>query len=159
MLFWINNYMQRNELVDNKLDNIRNLGEQLVPYNFPLSIGAEEDINILKKMELEVDGYSILVYFNKSRYNGYYLETFQILGKNTPFLPFSLVVKLGCRFLGGHHLSLVEFYQENRKIYCWSLCVDDQGKPMSSPLDNDSLPCKYEGFEYLYMNPNSLNFY
>ena len=40
----------------------------------------------------------------------YYLESFQILGKHAPFLPFCLVVKLGCMFLGSHQLALVEFY-------------------------------------------------
>jgi len=146
--------------VSQAFERLRTMGEMLIPYNFPLGdVNDEDDLNILKKSEIDVDGYSLVIHFNKSRYNGYYLESFQILGKHAPFLPFCLVVKLGCMFLGSHHLSLVEFYQDNRKVYCWSVCVDYSGKPIPSPIEGDSLPCEYEGFEYKYMNPTQLNFY
>lgn len=152
--------MTRNEIVDSQLEQLRSLGEFLVPYNFPLAPkGDENDLSVLKKTELEIDGYTVVVHFNKSFYDDYYLETFQIIGKNSPFLPFSLVVKLACRVLGKHYLSFVEFYEQNRKNYCWSVCLDLDGRAIPSPIEEESFSCEYEGFEYFYLNPNQLNFY
>lgn len=145
---------------DQKIEIIRNLAEQLVPYNFPLApMDYEYDISCLKKTEVEVDGYSIVIHFNKACYGDYYLETFQIYNKNAPFLPFNLVVKLGQKVLGGHCLSLVEFYQADRKIYCWNVCVDDRGRPIPSPLKEKTKIKNFEGFEYGYMAPEQLNLY
>jgi len=142
------------------VDNLRSVGEMLIPYNFPLAHkDLEKDIAPLKKSEVEVDGYSLIIHFNKAKYKGYYLETFQIYNKYGPFLPFSLVVKMACKSLGGHLLSLVEFYQDDRKVYCWSVCVDEDGKPRPSPIEEESEPCEFEGFAYKYMHPDQLNFY
>ena len=142
------------------LETLRIVSQHLVPYTFPMAPAEfEEDIAPLKKQEIEVDGYSIIVHFNKADYKRYYLESLQILGKHSPFLPFHLVVKLAQRMLGGHHLSLVEFYQDSRKVYCWSVCVDKQGKPMPSPIEDETQPCEFEGFEYAYMQASQLNFY
>lgn len=110
-------------------------------------------------MECEVDGYSISFHFNRADYQDYYLETFQLYNKNSPFLPFNLVVKLAQKVLGGHNLSLIEFYQNEYKIYCWSVCVDKTGRPIVSPLQQQANLLSYQGFEYFYMNPNNLNLY
>lgn len=145
---------------DYKIEIIRNLSDHLVPYNFPLSpMEYERDISCLKKMECEVDGYSIKFHFNRADYKDYYLETFQLFNLNSPFLPFNLVVKLAQKVLGGHNLSLIEFYQNEYKIYCWSVCVDKTGRPIVSPLQQQANLLSYQGFEYFYMNPNNLNLY
>ena len=144
------------------MDSLRAVSKHLIPLTFPFPksrIEDEEDIAILKKVEEDVDGYSLILHFNKANYGKYYLESFQVLGKHSPFLPFHLVVKLAQRMLGGHYLSFVEFYQENRKIYCWSVCVDKEGKPIPSPIEDETESCEFEGFEYKYMRPNQLNFY
>ena len=145
---------------DEKIEIIRNLSNHLVDYNFPLSpMDFEYDIACLKKAELDADGYSIVIHFNKAFYGKYYLETFQIFNKHAPFLPFSLVAKLAKKTLGSHHLSLVEFYQQDRKIYCWSVCVDERGRPIVSPIQDQSKPKMFEGFEYRSMHPGQLNLY
>lgn len=145
---------------DETIENLRAVGEQLVPLNFPLAPKqVEHDIAPLKKAQLEVDGYSVTIHFNKARYKRYCLETFQVYNENGVFLPFSLVVKLACKMLGSHLLSLVEFYQDDRKIYCWSVCLNDAGKPIPSPIEEESKPCEFEGFAYKYMHPDHLNFY
>jgi hypothetical protein len=145
---------------DEKIEILRNLSNHLVDYNFPLSpMDFEYDIACLKKTEACVDSYNVVVHFNKACYGNYYLETFQVFNKNAPFLPFSLVAKLAKKTLGGHHLSLVEFYQQDRKIYCWSVCVDDRGRPIISPIQDQSKPKMFEGFEYRYMQPEQLNLY
>lgn len=145
---------------DNKIEMIRNLSNQLVGYNYPLSpMEFEYDIACLKRLELDVDGYSLVIHFNKSNYGDYYLETFQVFNKYAPFLPFNLVAKLAKKTLGSHLLSLVEFYQQDHKIYCWSVCVDERGRPITSPIQDQSKPKTFEGFEYRYMQPEQLNLY
>jgi hypothetical protein len=145
---------------DNKLEILRNLADHLVSYNFPLGpMENEYDIACLKKNEIEVDGYTAIIHFNKASYGDYYLETFQVYNKYAPFLPFSLVTKLAKKALGSHLLSLVEFYQKDYKIYCWSVCVDKRGRPISSPIQEKSKIKNFEGFEYSYMKPEQLNLY
>ena len=145
---------------DDKVEMMRNAAEVLVPYNFPLGpVDLEYYIAPLKKCEAEVDGYSIVFHFNKAMYKDHYLETFQLHNKYAPFLPFQLVVKLGRRVLGGHFLSLVEFYQGERKIYCWSVCLDERGRPISSPIKEKFVPKAFEGFNYMYITPEQLNLY
>lgn len=145
---------------DEKMEAIRNLSNHLVDYNYPLSpMDFEYDISCLKKTEVEVDGYSLVVHFNKSFYGTYYLETFQVFNKYAPFLPFYLVAKLGKKVLGSCFLSLVEFYQQDHKVYCWSVCLDDRGKPIASPLNEKMQFKNFEGFEYGYMQPEQLNLY
>jgi len=142
------------------IDTLRNVSNYLVPYTFPRApVELEEEISPLKKLDVEIDGYSVIIHFNRADYKRYFLESVQVLGKHSPFLPFHLVVKIAKRMLGSHYLSLVEFYQENRKVYCWSCCVDKEGKPIPSPIENKTKPCEFEGFEYKYMHPNQLNFY
>lgn len=143
---------------DHKIEILRNFSEHLVPYNFPLSpMDFEYDIACLKKNEAEVDGYTIIMHFNKAFYGKYYLETFQIYNKNSPFLPFCLVAKLAKKALGSYHLSLVEFYQHDHKIYCWTVCVDERGRPIPSPIKSKTK--NFEGFEYSYVKPEQLNLY
>lgn len=145
---------------DQKIEIIRNLGEQLVDYNFPLGpMENEYDIACLKKNEVEVDGFSVVIHFNKAYYGKYFLETFQVYNKHAPFLPFCLVTKLAKKVLGSHLLSLVEFYQKDHKIYCWTVCVDERGRPIPSPIQEKSKIKNFEGFEYSYMHPEQLNLY
>jgi hypothetical protein len=146
---------------DDKLEIIRNLSQDLVPYNFPMApVDLEYYIAPLKKTEVEVDGYTIVFHLNRALYNdNYYLETFQVFNKYAPFLPFHLVTKLAKKALGGHFLSLVEFYQEDKKIYCWSVCLDKRGRPFAPPNKQKSNSRVFEGFEYMYVTPEQLNLY
>ena len=145
---------------DSKIEIMRNVAEELVPYNFPMGpVELEYHISPLKKGEVEVDGYTIVFHFNRAFYNDHYLETFQLYNKYSPFLPFQLVTKLAKRVLGGHMLSLIEFYQEDHKIYCWSVCLDGRGRPIPSPIKEQSKSKVFEGFEYHYMTPEQLNLY
>jgi hypothetical protein len=142
------------------LENLRRVADYLVPYNYPLAgMELEDDIGALKRIEMAVDGYELVVCFNKADYEDYYLETFQIFSKNGIYLPFHLIVKLAKYMLGSYHLSFIEFYQDNRKVYCWSVCIDDRGKPIPSPNEEDAVAREYEGFEYMQMHPSQINLY
>lgn len=145
---------------DSKMEALRNLACVLVPYNFPIGpVEFEYYISPLKKSEATVDGYSLIFHLNRASYNDHFLESFQVYNKYAPFLPFSLVTKLARKALGSHHLSLVEFYQEDRKIYCWSVCLDGRGRPMAAPLKERVDNRVFEGFHYGYMKPEQLNLY
>lgn len=145
---------------DHKVEIIRNMAMNLVPYNFPIGpVELEYYISPLKKCEVEVDGYTVVFHFNRASYKDHFLETLQVYNKYAPFLPFCLVAKLAKRVLGGHLLSLVEFYQDDHKIYCWSVCLDERGRPIPSPIKEQSKPKTFEGFEYMYMTPEQLNLY
>lgn len=148
--------------LDEIIDSMRNLGDMLIPHNFPKAPPMntmEDDLAIFKTREATIDGYPIILHYQKADYEQHLMETLQIYGKNSPFLPFSLICKLAKRFLGPHHLSLVELFKENRKIYIWSVCVDRRGRPIPAPYDMETEECEYEGFNYLYMQPSQVNFY
>jgi hypothetical protein len=142
------------------IESMRTLGDILIPHNFPrVPLSMEDDLAILKQKEVIVDGYPVVLHYQKSDYTQYLIENLQIYGKNSPFLPFNLVCKLGKKFLGSHHLSLVEVFKENRKIYIWSVCVDNRGRPIPLPWEKDTEECIFEGFNYLYIQPNKIEFY
>lgn len=139
---------------------MRNVGDQLAPYNFPQADPKlEDDLNVIKTKEAVVDGYAVILHFSRSDYRTHYLETLQILGKNSPFLPFNVVFKIVRRFLGSHHLSLAEPIQDNRKIYCWTVCVDPRGVPIPMPQQDEAEECLFEGCKYKYIDPSHISFY
>lgn len=143
------------------IESMRTLGDMLIPHNFPKTstIAMEDDLAIFKQREIIIDGYPIMLHYQKADYDKYFMETLQIYGKSSPFLPFSLICKLAKRFLGGHHLSLVEIFKDNRKIYIWSVCIDRRGRPIQAPFDMETEECEFEGLDYLYMQPSQVNFY
>lgn len=147
-----------NEKFDNLVKRLKSIGDKLVPYNFPRnSPRIEDDIHPLKVVETMVDGYEVVIYFSKADYAEHFLETVQIFGRNAPFLPFSLVVKIAQMFLGSSYLSLVEIPKANRKVYCWTVCLDREERPIESPYEVKSEICRFEGFEYAYMHPDQVN--
>lgn len=146
--------------LENEINNMKSLGRFFVPYNFPQSPPNEEEkVNILKFTEMTIDGYRVILHFNMHDYGNHFLETFQVLGRDIPFLPFSLTCKMAKRFLGLDYLSLIEVLKDNRKIYCWTVIKDKRGKAMFSPYKNKSEACIYEGLEYSYVPPDKVNFY
>lgn len=148
--------------IQNIIDEMRTLGDMLIPYNFPkapLPI-MEDDLAIFKQREAVIDGYPVILHYQKSDYDKHLMETLQIYGKNSPFLPFNLICNLAKRFLGSHHLSLIEIFKDNRKIYIWTVCVDRHGKPLVAPYDTESNEeCKFEGLDYIYMQPSQVDFH
>lgn len=142
------------------IENMRNLGETLIPQNYPKSppppIGVEDELLLFKKKTIILDGYNIDVHYQKSDFDDFLTETLQIYSIYSPFLPFNLVCKLAQKFLGSHHLSLVEIFREERKIYCWTVYLDRTGKPIEMPHDIKVENCSFEGFKYSYMQPSQV---
>lgn len=146
--------------IDNIVSDMKKLADFFVPYNFPAVPPFEEDaINILKFKEVTLDGYNVVLHFNKHNYGDHYLETFQILGKEIPFLPFCLTCKMAKKFLGNRYLSLIEVLKDNRKIYCWTLIRDKKGHPIAHPYKHKVENCIYDDLQYNYLHPDKINFY
>ena len=146
--------------LDEIIDEMRSIGEHFIPYNFPKTMPTLEDaLKVFKEREVVIDGYPIILHYQKSDHDKHFMETLQIYCTSSPFLPFNVICKLGKRFLGSHHLSLIEIFQDGRKIYIWSVCVDDDGKPMPLPYDTETEECEFEGFSYLYMQPSQVDFF
>lgn len=151
----------KEQKLDAIIENMRNLGDMLIKHNFPLAPmpTMEDDLAIFKERQATIDGYPLVLHYQKADYGKHLMETLQIYGKNSPFLPFSLICKLGKRFLGSSHLSLVEIFKDNRKIYIWNVCVDHRGRPLETPYEVETEKCNFEGFNYLYMQPSQVNFF
>lgn len=112
-----------------------------------------------KEKEVIIDGYNLFVYYQKTDHAKHSVETLQIFGRNSPFLPFNVVCNLAKRILGKEELSLVEVYKNDRKVYIWSVCTDRKGNPMPSPYEAETEECEYDGWTYLYMQPNQVDFF
>jgi len=147
--------------LDEQIEKIKEMGDSLIPYNFPLgNVKNEDELLPLKTSELLVDGYNVIVHFSKADYEKHYLITVQIHGKYEPFLPFNLVTKLAKRFLGEENLYLVELLKDNRKIYCWTLTTTKDGEAVPNSLQEPvAEPLEYEGLRYGYLLPQDVNFF
>lgn len=142
---------------DDVVKETKSFGELLMQYSLPkVSQEDDVDVGVLKAKEVNVDGYTIFLYYSKNDWPGWYLETLQITGKYTPFLPFALVCKIGKKFLGEKYLSYVDFIKNNRKTYCWTVATDKVHKPIPTPYKKESLSddCVYEGLSYKCLNPS-----
>jgi hypothetical protein len=152
--------MEKIVSLDMVVNEMKRIGEDLIPYNFPLApASVEEKYNDHKMREVLIDGYDVVLHYSKSDYGEYFTETIQILGLENPFLPFCLIVKIAVKFLGNNNLALVEIFKDNRKIYCWTTNVGKDGEVILSPYQDDAEHCVYEGVDYIYLKQDQVNFY
>lgn len=137
---------------------MKDLATQLMPQSFPKQSGSSEDaIRPLKLRNMVIDGYEVVIYFSRSEYPTHIYETFQIYGQKMPFLPFHFVLNTAKRFLGERHLSFVELFVSNRKLYIWTRTVDHNGKVMAVTMD-DVKEDSYDGVKFTRLNPSNVNF-
>ncbi len=138
------------------LKEMKAFAEYTMPFTHPKQ-KHDDEINDLKAREEKIDGYNVIVFYSKSDHGNYYSEIVQIMGRYTPFLPFSLVCKIGKKFLGNKHLSFIDFIRDNRKVYCWTVKLDTKNNPIANYTEN-VLDCVYEGLEYIALNQSHVNF-
>lgn len=133
--------------LDLRITEIKTLGNILVNYNFPQKSKKDEEVlNELKISSIYLDGYDLIVHYNKAFYGKLYIESLQVLGKYTLFLPFSVVCKIAKKFFGDKHLSFIDVFIENRRVYCWTLLTDLEGIPIPPPYEEENLNnCEFEG--------------
>jgi hypothetical protein len=138
--------------LDYQVDEMRRVANLLMPDTYPKVTFEDEQVILpLKQRVVRIDGYDVVVCFSRAEYPGYVLESLQIQSIYSPFLPFSLVCKIGRIFLGNRHLSYVEFFRDSRKIYCWTVKREDG----VAVAPYRSSPGNYEGFKYRILNPGS----
>jgi hypothetical protein len=144
--------MVMNKILRRQVEEMKKVGNALLPYTYPIvSFEEEQEILLLKQRVIKINGYYVIVCYSKADYDDHILETLQIQPIYSPFLPFSLVCKVGKMFLGSRYLSYVEFFKGIRKIYCWTIKRED-GIAVPPPK---STPGNYEGFKYRILSPGS----
>lgn len=143
--------------LDENVREIKSFGNFLMQYSKPkVSLEDDADVDCLRAREVTIDGYSVVIHYAKSDWPTHYLEVLQVTGKYVPFLPFSLVCKIGRKFLGDKHLSYLDRTKEDRKTYCWTVASDKTNNPIPVPYKNMNLSddCEYEGLCYKCLNPS-----
>lgn len=152
-----NRFLYDDKTLSEHVTQLKGLGEMLVSYTFPrVDFKSEQSILLLKQNNLMVDGYDVLVCYSKADYDDYYLESVQVQATYAPFLSFALVCKIGRAFLGNSNLSYIEFFRNNRKVYCWTLKSRD-GRLL--PPDKKSKLGSFEGFDFSVMMPGSVDLF
>lgn len=150
----MNNHIQKT------IDRMKKIGEMLAPKTFPhCELGDDEDLIFLKSTELLVDGYTLILFYSVSDYKDHKIKTIQIYSKDHHFLPFNIVCKMVKKFLGDKHVSLLEIFTNNRKVYCWTMICDKNDNPIVNPYDGYYIQKEFEDFNYYLMEPDKINFY
>lgn len=142
--------------LEQHVQELRDLAKTLTPYSFPkVKVEDDQEVIVLRSRQLIVDGFDVAVTFCISDHDKYLMETLQIHGVHTPFLPFALVCKIAKYFLGSENLSFTDVVRENRKFYCWSLRKRKNGKVLPAKKANAS--DSYEGFTYSVLKLGNTN--
>lgn len=136
---------------------MRCAAKQLIPWTYPkVNFEEEQEILALKQRTFFLDGYPIGVLYSEADYDDCIMKSVQIQSAMSPFLPFNLVCKIGKAFLGTKNISYIEFYRNNRKVYCWTVRV--RNGVVLSPGQRTKQAC-FEGFQYRILHPNVVNLY
>ena len=144
-----------NTEIQNSIDSMKAIADQLIPYSFPVvSFEEEQKVLCLKNRVIQVDGYEISVCFSRADYERHILETIQIQSPHVPFIPFNIVCKVGQLFMGQKYLSYVDFFRNNRKVYCWAAKTSNERR---LPPGKKSRPASYEGFDFHLLHPGSVD--
>lgn len=137
------------------LISMTEMAKLLVPNTFPLvSFDEELAVLCLKQRTVRIDGYDVCLCLSRAQYDGYYLDSLQMQSCQSPFLPFNLVCNVGQIFLGAENLFYVDFFKNNKKVYCWA--VKTTGGRTLHPGDN-AVAASYEGFDYHVLAPGTIN--
>lgn len=146
--------------LETTIARMKKLANNFIGLTFPHSkSGDDQDLVILKSAEVLVDGYTVILFFSISDYGDHLIQTFQIYPKNHIFLPFCLVCKLAKKFLGEKHVTLLELFGGNKKLYCWSVVTDQEGNPIENPYAHDREKREFEKFNFCLMRPEEVNFF
>jgi hypothetical protein len=140
--------------LDQIVQEMKSFGQFLSPYTWPYTwpkVDDDEDINFLKTREETIDGYNVVIYYSKFEHPEWNTELVQITGRYIPFLPFYLVCKIGKKFLGEKHLSYIDFFKDERKVYCWTIYTD-KNKNVLPASTKESSERVYEGLEYTFVD-------
>ena len=136
--------------LDDHVREMRALSTQLIPYSYPNAKFEDEYLIIpLKFRTFRVDGFEVSVNFSMSEFKEFMMESVNIESSYAPFLPFSVVCKIGVAFLGKKNLSYLGIVKNNKKIYCWSVKkVNGSVVKINKKFSSSS----YDGLDFSIMN-------
>lgn len=141
-----------NEIIDSKIEQSKILANVLKKYtslNNPASF--ENEILLLKKNQVNIDGYEIIFHYTISNYSQYKLENLQMYSVDFPVLPFSVIVKFAKIFYKNLETSFLETEKESKKVYCWIVLENEDNKEMLHPVSQYSEPMEYDGYKFNYI--------
>jgi hypothetical protein len=146
----------REKLLSQHVKEMKALGELLAPVTHANdSVGDAFELAPLRCRKMFVDGYYLVVSYATGDDSGFRIETLQMQGVSMPYLPFYLVCKLAKAFLGPKKLGFMDFIQDGKKIYCWSVRSDSRGKRL--PLPKDYKRIQFENFKFALMADRTVN--
>ena len=134
--------------LDDVGEEMEAVAKRLTNFTFPRIPPWEEiDTDCLKVRNLVIDGYDIIIHLSRADYQDCDVESLEICSPLSPFLPMYLVCKIGAKFLGSHNLKYAELFRNGRKIYVWTVALDERGRPI--PLDETRTTQRnYEDFTF-----------
>jgi len=145
------------ESLKTKIKSMRSMARSMMPWTFPeVTFEEEQEILLLKQRTMIVDGYDVTICYSEADYGKYFLNSLQIQSSQAPFVPFTLICKIGKMFLGNKNLSYIEFFRGNRKVYCWTVKVQN-GKML--PPSKKTKQGMYEGFLFNILQPGSVDLF
>jgi hypothetical protein len=131
--------------LDSLIEDFKRVGDTLSSYQL-----SDNDEEVLKTNVLEIDGYSIILKFNRIDHGPFYSENLKLKAEFGSYLPFHLVAKLGKKFLGKHQLMLIESFENDNKVYEWKIALDKDGRPAPVRIHNYYEECVYDDLNYIY---------
>lgn len=136
------------EAFDREVGEMKRLARHLVKY--VKTPEDEADICVLKTRPMEVDGYSLRVYYGIDPRPACDLHTVRVTPRDVPFLPFRLHCRrVAAAFLGNDHLALSEFMFLGGKMYVWSVGRSrETGDAVPILLHPHARPIVTEGVPY-----------
>ena len=143
--------MDKQKPLEEIVEEMRAVAAQLVNLTFPKAPPKEEkDIDCLKQRRVVVDGYDLVLHLSRADYKDCFVESLELCSAIAPFLPMYLVCKVGAIFLGGHELKYAETFKNGRKVYVWTVALDERGRPIA--LDTRRVQeGHYEDFQFAYV--------
>ena len=139
------------------INEMRSMADLLIPNTWPLAdFEEEQDVLCLKQRVIEVDGYEVNVCLSRADYGDCLLDSLQIQSYHAPFLPFNIVCKIGQMFMGKNVLSFIDFFRDDKKVYCWAIKHKD-GRLMIPP--QESSEAEFEGYKYRILDPGTVDLF
>ena len=152
-----NTYINQMTKLTKTIKDMRSMASTLIPYTYPKAdFKDEQDVLCLKQRTITVDGYEVILCYSDAEYKEYVLSSLQIQPVQGPFLPFTLICKLGKEFFGYKNVSYIEFFRNNNKVYCWTI-KSREGRRLFP--GKKTKPSSYEGYKFRILHPGSVDLF
>ena len=152
-----NPYISQMKRLFKTIKEMQSLATQLIPHTFPqVEFSEEQHVLCLKKRTTTIDGYEVILCYSDAQYKEYLLSSLQIQPIHGPFLPFAVVCKVARAFFGSRNLSYIEFFRNNKKVYCWTIKAREGKRLLPG---KKTKPGSYEGFYFRILHPSSVDLF